>query len=478
MSSTSNKGDISNDKLEEHNLTNYLPNFLVNKFGNSNKPFPTKHLKPPKQKYFSADIKKIISKQHPITNQNKINVNNNYMIFPEQSYPYYNHFNTSIQFIPTPLENSHSHFNQVQNSSNILKRSFSNPINGPINNNNKTCKKSSLFVNSIKDNDFSSLEEILSSTSISLKEYLLTQKGSRNLQRYLDKITSNELETIINLIKDDLQYIMMDIYGNYFSQKLIQSSSPLQRIQLITFIQKNFVKIACDFSGTHSIQTLIEVKNSPKEEKLLIDIVKDHILELAFDSNGTHVMQKIISTINEENRTIINDFIMQNIDKLINDVNGVCVVKKFINGNTNESIRTFLLDYFDCNCIDIIQSPYGNYAIQHLIEQFGIDKAIKIFEKICDNISSFSMQKFSSNVVEKCVEISEGAHRKKIYTNLFCSSNLSSLIKNKYGNYVLTKAISNMNDSEKKEMKLFLTKRIDLASNKEKLRINSIVDMM
>lgn len=478
MSSTSNKSDISNDKLEEHNLTNYLPNFLVDKFGNPNKSFQTKHLKPPKQKYYSADIKKIISKQQPITNQNKINVNNNYMIFPEQSYSYYNHFNTSIPFISVPLENSHSHFNQVQNSSNIIKRSFSNPINGPINNNNKTYKKPSLFVNSIKDNDFSSLKDILSSTSMSLKDYLLTQKGSRNLQRYLDKITSNELESIINLIKDDLQYIMMDIYGNYFSQKLIQSSSPPHRLQLISSIRNNFVTIACDVSGTHSIQTLIEVKNTEKEEKLLIDIVKDHIFELAFDNNGTHVMQKIISTINEENRTIINDFIMKNISKLLNDVNGVCVIKKFINGNTNESIRTFLLDYFYINCIDIIQNPYGNYAIQHLIEHFGINTTIKIFDKICDNISSFSMQKFSSNVVEKCVEISEGEHRKKIYTNLFCSSNLSSLIKNKYGNYVLTRAISNMNDSEKKEIKSFLIKRIDLASNKEKLRINSIVDMM
>jgi RNA-binding protein of the Puf family, translational repressor len=54
---------------------------------------------------------------------------------------------------------------------------------------------------------------------------------------------------------------------------------------------------------------------------------------------------------------------------------------------------------------NLIQNPYGNYAIQHALDVYP-KECDSILEKILDKIIQYSNQKFSSNVVEKCLSIS------------------------------------------------------------------------
>jgi hypothetical protein len=61
---------------------------------------------------------------------------------------------------------------------------------------------------------------------------------------------------------------------------------------------------------------------------------------------------------------------------------------------------------------------------------------------------------------------------------LFNASKISSLLKNKYGNFVIQKAISVMSFEEKKEIKDYLAKRVGFTSNKEKARLNSLIDII
>lgn len=51
----------------------------------------------------------------------------------------------------------------------------------------------------------------------------------------------------------------------------------------------------------------------------------------------------------------------------------------------------------------LITDPYGNYIIQFCYEFFGEDKCAAITERIIDRILQFSLQKYSSAVVFKCV---------------------------------------------------------------------------
>ncbi len=61
---------------------------------------------------------------------------------------------------------------------------------------------------------------------------------------------------------------------------------------------------------------------------------------------------------------------------------------------------------------------------------------------------------------------------------LFNAGKISSLLKNKYGNFVLQKAISVMTKDEKKEVKDYLAKRVSFTSNKEKARLTSLIEII
>lgn len=67
-------------------------------------------------------------------------------------------------------------------------------------------------------------------------------------------------------------------------------------------------------------------------------------------------------------------------------------------------IREELMNKFRENFFEVVQDPFGNYAIQFAIDTYGKEYCKDIINDICANILTFSLQKFSSNVVEKCIE--------------------------------------------------------------------------
>jgi hypothetical protein len=80
------------------------------------------------------------------------------------------------------------------------------------------------------NDDYSDIHEILACLDTKLADYIRTQKGSRNMQKLLNKITPDKLDIILNEIGDSLPELMVDPYSNYFCQKLAQCCSSEQRI--------------------------------------------------------------------------------------------------------------------------------------------------------------------------------------------------------------------------------------------------------
>lgn len=70
------------------------------------------------------------------------------------------------------------------------------------------------------------------------------QQGSKYLQRVLAKASPDILEFIVVEVGDNLHELMVDSYGNYFCQKLLQSSSSKQRLYLLKKISPFLIKIS------------------------------------------------------------------------------------------------------------------------------------------------------------------------------------------------------------------------------------------
>ena len=350
--------------------------------------------------------------------------------------------------------------NQINQNQNIEDKEIEEK--NDLNNNNinyinlksKKQKNSNKKIqNEIKENDSISLNNILLLSDNEFYSLIITQKGSRELQHLLKKVNEKEIDQIISKLIFQFSDVMIDKYGNYFSQKLIQICNDNQRAKILSFISKRFVEISNNSFGTHPLQTLIELINSEDEKKLALKYINNKILELAFDSKGTHVLQKFISRTNDNERNELNDNIIKNIQMLIDDPFGVCVLIKLIKHTNEKSIKEKIINFIcEGNILNFIKHPYANYVVQSFLNPNDINLCNKIIEIIVENYYELSMKKFSSNVVENCLKYGDEKIVKIIFKDIMVSDKLEILLNNTYGNFVIEKLIGRLNKNEKNEI--------------------------
>ena len=108
-----------------------------------------------------------------------------------------------------------------------------------------------------------------------------THKGSLQMQNFVKKAPMNIIEMIIDEINQEFWQLLTDSYGNYFCQKLILSASSEQRMKILKYFSKDFVRVSCDDVGTHSMQRFVEMINRPEEKEVIFCSIKDDVVNLA-----------------------------------------------------------------------------------------------------------------------------------------------------------------------------------------------------
>lgn len=58
------------------------------------------------------------------------------------------------------------------------------------------------------------------------------------MQKFLMKINTETLSIVIDILSKSLDKIIVDIYGNYFCQKLISHCNTAQKIQILNSVIK------------------------------------------------------------------------------------------------------------------------------------------------------------------------------------------------------------------------------------------------
>lgn len=93
------------------------------------------------------------------------------------------------------------------------------------------------------------------------------------------------------------------------------------------------------------------------------------------------------------------------------------------------------------HALDLVQSPYGNYAIQHALEEWGGPPCTKVLQSLEGRMMQLSIQKFSSNVVEKIFCVAPPELRYRFIDELIHSDKMSVLVNSNYCHYVVKRAL-------------------------------------
>lgn len=287
---------------------------------------------------------------------------------------------------------------------------------------------------------------------------LKNQIGSRLLQNYLPYTNTEIISLIYQELSDKLTFLLPDPYANYFCIKLFQNLSLKERISFLTNISKQIVHLSTNKISTCSIQSLIANINTKKEKELFVKSINKVIKKLAYDSCGAHVLEKVLICFEREYTGNIISFVVENFILLANNVNGLCLAKKILVSEYQSENFLYLKLILQENCLSLIENPYGNYALQVVIESWNEIDLEEIFERILKYSTQLTTMKYSSNVLEKCILKSE------FFLNRYVEcvvKDIGILIRNGYGNYVIQTAVKFSKGDYKRMLVIAIENNLD-----------------
>ena len=473
--------DSSNNK-QNKNIGNYV-NTNLNNFSMNQKPFNLNNHVNNFDNNYNAQYQNYLSMQNLFLNLNPYTAS--LMRNDSPNKPQHNsaknliYFNKNTGFNNKPMslfnKNTNSpkklHYNHSYhdiNNINNINNSFDAKIyNDNLSNSNLGSshsikkKRTSLFQNECnKEKDLRDFKRFCDGLKMPMCEYICNQIGSRIMQKYLKKFPSHIRTLLINKISPYIDKLMCNTYGNYFCQKLYNISDLQQRIVILNSLKNSFCNISKNNCGAHAAQFIIGAAQSQQEKKMIVECLQSNELDLSYNTEGTHVIQKILSCFIEDERLELNNVLSDknNLSTLCQDAKGICVIKKLILGTKDINNKIKIVDGVYNNCVEIALSPYGNYIIQIIFEEWDVDICLKLIEACIENAFILSCQKYSSNIIVKIMELYLNGEKKENKYNLgkklkdifFDEKNISDLYNNKYGRLLLNK-IGKFVTSEEKE---------------------------
>jgi hypothetical protein len=346
--------------------------------------------------------------------------------------------NNNINYIPYNFINQ-----QQQNNLYFTLQNFNN---NQYNNQFQNKSKKFISINKIVNQNYNCLsDEELAQNARIIAKY---QSGCRYLQMKIDEhpelVQSLFFPNILSYIQD----LSCDQYGIFFMKKIICHLNEEKLLQLFAIILPVVSLIGKNKYGNKILQDLIDYLKSDILISAFIKIIYPHIISFINDSYGVLIIEKLLNI----KSSLIQDIhkkIYLNIIEIATNKNGCYFLKKYFETTSNINIENVIINIEKTLNI-IITDQYGNYIIQSILNFKNNKLKEKILNSIILNLNFYSKQKFSSNVVEICLE--NDLVKNTIINEIMKEGNFKDLIFDKYGNYVIQKAISSVDDNTRIKM--------------------------
>jgi hypothetical protein len=195
------------------------------------------------------------------------------------------------------------------------------------------------------------------------------------------------------------------------------------------------------------------IQSSAENYELNLLISKNMYL-LFTDDNAYHIMMKMILDFPEEQRYVLNLYLVTNIDKIIVNSNGAFCINKFIINNKNLQLRQLMLENLKTNFKKLMYNKLYCINLLLMIQTFGIEWGSFILMEIQNNFIALLENQVSRVFITKVFE--------------FLKNNYSPLLKELLWTIYRNSSVINYFLSNKGQKK-FLKQLIELSDNEQKV---------
>lgn len=271
-------------------------------------------------------------------------------------------------------------------------------------------------------------------------QYCKDQHGCRFLQKKLEEHNADHVQLIFDETKEYVVELMQDPFGNYLCQKLLEYTTDEQRTVLINNAAPEMVKIALNQHGTRALQKMIEYVSLPEQIQTMIVALEHQVVPLIQDLNGNHVIQKCLNHLSAEDAQFIFEAVGSHCVVVGTHRHGCCVLQRCIDHATGPQ-RAKLVMQITQNAFALVQDPFGNYVVQYILDLSEPAFSEPLCASFCGNIGTLSRQKFSSNVIEKCIRVADVNTKRVMIEEIMNPVELHKMASDSFANYVVQTAI-------------------------------------
>ena len=335
-----------------------------------------------------------------------------------------------------PYMNNRPNNTFMMNSQKGKLRNNNNPIQG-----NSFVKKNIMF-------DSQSFDDIYNSIPDICKDHT----GSKLFQKVYEEGTAEQQQKLLNKLMPDVYLLSKDVFGNYVIQRLLEIVSIDNRKLMIAQLYNRIKELTLHMYGCRVIQKAISVGDIEDVRRHLFELQND-LIKCVQDQNGNHVIQKLIEKLPQgEHKEIINT-LKGRVYQISIHQYGCRVIQRIFEYCLPNEKDVILQEIYE-RIHELCKDQYGNYVIQNIVEK--IKENDTIFTSLKGKVYEYSRHKFASNVIEKCLALGKKGQidaMVKEIIDLDDKNNevLTTLVKDKYGNYVVQKMIE-MGDIKLKEI--------------------------
>lgn len=280
------------------------------------------------------------------------------------------------------------------------------------------------------------------------------QVGCRLVQQALDEEGPTAATLILNEGLPFWGEAMVDPFGNYLFQKILEKITPDERIMLIKSVSSRLVNASLNLHGTRSVQKVVELcalddqqrsydgdEEAESAAQVLTNALAPAAARLCIDSHGNHVIQRILLKLDPRHSKFVFDAVAASVGDVARHRHGCCVIQRCLDSPPNESRSNLVLRIVD-KSLELMQDAYGNYVVQYVLDVCSDEDVQAVCESVAGKVNLLAIQKFSSNVMEKCLERCSDRVKAMYLAEMSDPDRIRELMMDPFGNYVVQRALS------------------------------------
>lgn len=284
------------------------------------------------------------------------------------------------------------------------------------------------------------------------------QVGCRLVQQALDEEGPMAATLILNEGLPFWGEAMVDPFGNYLFQKILEKITPDERVMLVKSVSTRLVNASLNLHGTRSVQKIVELcaidedkaaaskKDAAAEKEdsaadILTRSLAPAAARLCIDSHGNHVIQRILLKLGHNHAKFVFDAVAESVGDVARHRHGCCVIQRCLDSPPGPS-RSHLVRRIVDKSLELMQDAYGNYVVQYVLDVCSDDDVHAVCESVIGKVNLLAIQKFSSNVMEKCLERCTDRVKEHYMEELSDGERIRELMMDPFGNYVVQRALS------------------------------------